>query len=75
VSKKDLSVFGSGITSPPRLSDDDQSDAVSIYFLGATLASAFVARWCGGYKVETTDGVFRVRDDEPAAGTAASMQF
>jgi hypothetical protein len=30
------------------------------------LANAFVARWCTGYKVETTDGVFRVRDDEPA---------
>jgi len=37
------------------------------------LASAFVARWCAGYKVETSDGVFRVRDDEPAARTAASM--
>ncbi len=41
------------------------NDAVSIYFLDATLASAFVARWCAGYKVETADGVFQVRDDEP----------
>ena len=41
------------------------NDAVSIYFLDATLASAFVARWCAGYKVETAEGVFRVRDDEP----------
>ena len=49
------------------------SDAVSIYFLDATLASAFVARWCAGYKVETAEGVFRVRADEPAARTAASM--
>jgi hypothetical protein len=49
------------------------NDAVSIYFLDATLASAFVARWCAGYKVETADGVFRVRDDEPEARTAASM--
>jgi hypothetical protein len=49
------------------------NDAVSIYFLDATLASAFVARWCAGYKVETADGVFRVRDDEPAARTRAVM--
>ena len=43
------------------------NDAVSIYFLDATLASAFVARWCAGYKIETTEGVFRVRTDEPPA--------
>jgi hypothetical protein len=41
------------------------NDAVSIYFTDATLASAFVARWCVGYRVETTEGVFRVRADEP----------
>src|SRR5271155_4465263 len=49
------------------------NDAVSIYFLDATLATAFVARWCAGYKVETAEGVFRVRADEPAARTPASM--
>jgi hypothetical protein len=49
------------------------NDAVSIYFLDATLASAFVARWCAGYKIETADGVFRVRDDEPAARSEASL--
>jgi hypothetical protein len=49
------------------------NDAVSIYFFDATLANAFVARWCTGYKVETTDGVFRVREDEPAARTRAAM--
>jgi hypothetical protein len=42
------------------------NDAVSIYFLDATLASAFVARWCTGSMVETKDGVFHIRDDEPA---------
>src|SRR5216683_662538 len=42
------------------------NDALSIYFLDPTLASAFVARWCAGYKVETAEGVFRVRADEPA---------
>jgi hypothetical protein len=36
------------------------NDALSIYFLDATLASAFVARWCVDYKVETAEGVFRV---------------
>jgi len=49
------------------------NDAASIYFLDATLASAFVARWCAGYKVETAKGVFRVRTDEPTARTTASM--
>ena len=50
-----------------------RNDAVSIYFLDATLASAFVARWCAGYKIETGEGVFRVRTDDPAARTTASL--
>ena len=29
------------------------NDAVSIYFLAATIASAFVARWCAGSRTET----------------------
>jgi len=33
------------------------NDALSIYFAGATLASAFVARWCAGYGVETAGGI------------------
>ena len=49
------------------------NDAVSIYFLDATLASAFVARWCAGYKVEAAEGVLRVRTDDPAARTTASL--
>ena len=40
------------------------NDAVSIYFLDATLASAFVAQWCAGPRVETDGGVFRLRNDE-----------
>src|SRR6266853_6890390 len=35
------------------------NDALSIYFGDATLASAFVARWCTRYKVETGGGVFQ----------------
>jgi hypothetical protein len=41
------------------------NDAISIYFADATLASAFVARWCVGNKIETPGGVFRVREDGP----------
>src|ERR1700720_99720 len=44
----------------------DLNDAVSIYFLDATLASAFVARWCAPLKIETEGGVFRIRGDQPA---------
>jgi len=40
------------------------NDALSIYFADATLASAFVARWCVRAKVETAGGMFRVREDE-----------
>ena len=47
------------------------NDAVSIYFADATLASAFVARWCVGGRIETTGGVFQVRDDEPAPRVGA----
>src|SRR5256885_3564072 len=49
------------------------NDAVSIYFLDATLASAFVARWCIGSRTETDGGVFRIRDDEPAPRIAAGL--
>jgi hypothetical protein len=49
------------------------NDALSIYFLDPTLASAFVARWCAGYKVETAEGVFRVRADEPTARVGALL--
>jgi hypothetical protein len=47
------------------------NDALSIYFADATLASAFVARWCVGRRVETDGGVFQVRDDEPEARVGA----
>jgi hypothetical protein len=49
------------------------NDAVSIYFADATLASAFVARWCAGYKVETAEGVFRVRDEKPVGRNEAGL--
>src|ERR1700749_3298940 len=49
------------------------NDAVSIYFIDATLASAFVARWGAASRVETEGGVFRIRDDEPAARIGAGL--
>jgi len=49
------------------------NDALSIYFAGATLASAFVARRCVTAKVETAGGVFRVREDEPEPRAGAGL--
>jgi hypothetical protein len=45
------------------------NDALSIYVLDPTLASAFPVRWCAGYKVETAEGVFR------AAGGAGARHI
>jgi len=39
----------------------------------ATLASAFVVRWCAGYKVETAGGVFRAGEDEPVSRVGGSI--
>jgi hypothetical protein len=47
------------------------NDAVSIYFIDATLASTVVVRWCAAYKVETAEGGFRVRTDAPTMRVAA----
>jgi hypothetical protein len=49
------------------------NDALSIYFADATLASAFVARWCAGYSVETSGGVFQVREDVPTPQVEATL--
>jgi hypothetical protein len=49
------------------------NDAISIYFADATLASAFVARWCAGSRIETTGGVFQVREDAPAPRIGAGL--
>jgi hypothetical protein len=40
------------------------NDAIAIYVNDATLAGAFVAR-CAGYKVESADGAFQIREDAP----------
>jgi hypothetical protein len=49
------------------------NDALSIYFAYPSLATAFVARWCAGRKVESAGGVFRVREDDPMPRTGASL--
>jgi len=49
------------------------NDALAIYFLDAALANAFVARWCIGYRAETVEGSFRVRNDEPEQRTVAPL--
>jgi len=49
------------------------NDAISLYFADATLASAFVARWCVGHRAETAGGVFQVREDEPATRVGAAL--
>ena len=41
------------------------NDALSIHLADAIIASAFVARWCIGYRPEAADGVYRIREDEP----------
>jgi hypothetical protein len=49
------------------------NDAVAIYFLDATLAAAFVLRWCAGSKVEISEGAFRIRQDPPARRATAGL--
>ena len=49
------------------------NDAASIYFLDTTLAGAFVARWCAGFRVEAAGGVFQVRDDNAAPRVGAGL--
>ena len=49
------------------------NDAASIYFLDAPVASAFVARWCVGFRVDIASGAFQVREDEPALRAGAAL--
>jgi hypothetical protein len=48
------------------------NDAIAVYFAEAPIASAFVARWCAGSKAEAMNGLFRIRDDEPASRLPAA---
>ena len=49
------------------------NDAVAVYFCDATLAAAFVARWCQSGKIETVEGAFRIRNDAPALRRGAPL--
>jgi hypothetical protein len=48
------------------------NDALAVYFLDVTIASAFVARWCAAQRVEIVDGVYQVRDEEPTPRVGAA---
>ena len=41
------------------------NDAIAFYFDDAAFAHAFVLRFCCGYRVETIEGAFAIRDDAP----------
>jgi hypothetical protein len=41
------------------------NDAIAVYFRDATLAAAFVARWCAGGTAVTENGAFKPRRDAP----------
>jgi hypothetical protein len=49
------------------------NDSISIYFADPTLANAFVNRWCIGARVETANGAFRMREDQPAPRLGAGL--
>ena len=49
------------------------NDAIAIYLADATIASAFVARWCAGHKAEAADGLFRMRADAPTPRIEAKL--
>ena len=69
----DANCGADGWTSTPASTRGVVNDALAICFADATLASAFVARWCAGYRVEAAEAVFRVRDDEPAPRVGAGL--
>ena len=51
---------------PPRPACGVGNDATAFYFRNATLAAAFVARWCeGGSDLPVRNGAFLMRTDAP----------
>ena len=48
------------------------NDAVVIHFADVAITGAFVARWCQAQRVEIADGLYRVREDEPARRIGAA---
>src|SRR5205085_7159683 len=62
---RDHNAGADGWAMTPRGERGVLDDALSIHLADAIIASAFVARWCVGHKAEATDGVYRIREDEP----------
>jgi hypothetical protein len=62
-----------GWTSTPSSTQGVVNDVLAICFADATLASAFVARWCAMQRVEIVDGVYQVREDEPLQRINAAL--
>jgi hypothetical protein len=73
LSLHDLVVDADGWTMTPSGMCGVLNDAVSIYFLDAYTRKRVRVRWCAGYKIETAEGVFRVRMDKPMARATASL--
>ena len=69
----DANCGADGWISTPSSTRGVVNDALAIYFLDVTIATAFVARWCVAQKVEIVDGVHRVRDDEPTPRIGAAL--
>ena len=69
----DANCGADGWTSTPSSTRGVVNDALAVYFLDATIASAFVARWCAAQKIEIADGVYLVRDDEPTLRVEAGL--
>ena len=57
----DANCGANGWTSTPSSTLGVVNDALAICFADATLASAFVARWCAMQRVEIVDRVYQVR--------------
>ena len=69
----DANCGANGWTSTPSSTGGVGNDALAICFADATLASAFVARWCAMQRVEVVDGVYQARDDEPTPRVGAAL--
>ena len=60
-----------GWTSAPAGLAGVVNDATAFYFDDAAFAHAFVARFCCGYRIETIEGAFAIRNDPPPLSRAA----
>ena len=70
----DQNAGADGWATTPSAESSVLNDALSIHLMDATIASAFVARWCIGHRADTADGLFRVREDEPSRRIKAAAQ-